>query len=335
MTTIKDLARELGVSAMTVSNVINGRHDKVSAATVERVHATMQRVGYVPNAPARALAAKRTNLLALVYHDPEPDQVRLSNPHDATFVGEVERNISASGRHLLFRVAEDVRRTAENLQTWRVDGAMLLGTFGPEVDDLIRRVQVPMVFVDNYSDSPHVYRVGIDDHEGGRLAGQHLVDTGHRDVAFVGPKIPESGVIRERYDGFRSAVSGNGIKMRRFACDSAYATGYRLGERLARATNRPDGLFVHSDISAIGLLHGVCDAGVDVPGDLSIIGFDDTPEADHTRPALTTIRQDVALKARRCVEVLDHLLDDDPSDEAPHETLGVELVKRSSVRDRR
>src|SRR5919106_860529 len=98
MTTVRDIAREAGVSAMTVSNVINGRHDKVSAATIERVRAIMERRGFVPNASARALSANRSHIVALVYRSSEHDDEPLANPHDAAFVGEVERRVSGTGR---------------------------------------------------------------------------------------------------------------------------------------------------------------------------------------------------------------------------------------------
>jgi len=331
MTTLRDIALEAGVSAMTVSNVVNGRHDRVSAATAERVRAIMERRGFIPNAPARALSANRSNIVALVYRsDLEP----LGNPHDAAFVGEVERQISGLGRHLMIRAAEDVIRTAAKLRTWRVDGAIFLGTLGSEVDDLRQHIDVPMVFVDNYSESPQVSKVGVDDLRGGYLAARHLLDAGHERLAFVGPHIDDVGVIRQRYNGFCRAIAESGLEpgtVRVIECDSRFQHGRDLAARLGDEAARPTGLFATADIIAIGLLNGFLSRGVRVPDDVSIIGFDDTPDSTHVFPALTTIRQDVASKAAAAVEMLVTLIGAGETASSERVTLDVELVPRATV----
>jgi LacI family transcriptional regulator len=335
MTTVRDIALEAGVSAMTVSNVINGRHDKVSAATIERVRAIMDRRGYVPNASARALSANRSNIIALVYRSSNDDGDPLANPHDAAFVGEVERQVSGSGRHLMIRAAEDIARTAANLRSWRVDGAIFIGTLGGEVDDLRRHLGIPVVFVDNYSRSPQVSKVGIDDFQGGFLAARHLLLAGHERLGFIGPHIEEVGVIRERYDGFRAALAEsapNHADITVLECSSRFQDGRDLATRLSDHPARPTGLFATADIIAVGLLNGFLGAGVTVPEEVSLVGFDDTPEATHVFPALTTIRQDVGMKAQAAVEMLIGLIDAEGS-ALPQErvTLEVTVVPRATV----
>lgn len=334
MTTVHDIAREAGVSAMTVSNVVNGRQHKVSAATVARVREVMDRLGYVPNATARALSANRSNLIALVYQAGAGGHEPLVNPHDALFIGEVERQLSAAGRHLMIREAEDVVRTAASLRAWGVDGAVLIGTIGSEVDDLRRSVDIPMVFVDNYSESPNVNTVGIDDFQGGFLAARHLLEAGHRRLGFVGPHVEDVGVIRERYAGFTAAVSESGaeeVDVRVMECHAMFQEGRELALRLRDDPDRPTGLFATADIIAIGLLNGFLSSGLRVPDDISLIGFDDTPESTHVFPALTTIRQDVAQKARAAVEMLIDLVEPQSSTVGERVTLGVETVRRATV----
>src|SRR5664279_4171158 len=148
VTTIRDIAAEAGVSAMTVSNVINGRTAKVSPATAERVRAIMLRQGFVPNGPATALSGNRSNIVALV-HAGKLGR-RQPSPHDSIFVDEVERRLSAAGRYLMIRSADDVALTAAELRSWRIDGAVILGTFTSDADEVQAKLAMPLVFVDNY-----------------------------------------------------------------------------------------------------------------------------------------------------------------------------------------
>lgn len=334
MTTVRDIAREAGVSAMTVSNVINGRYDKVSAATVRRVREIMDRRGFVPSASARALSRNSSNIVALVYQAEPAVSDPLGNPHDAAFVGEVERETSRSGRYLMIRAAENVVKTAVNLKSWRVDGAIFLGTIGDEVDELREHYDIPMVFVDNYSSSPEVYNVGIDDFRGGYLAGQHLLAAGHETFAFVGPEIDSAGVIRERYNGFSTAISEAGYApggITVIRCLPHFLEGLETARRLAGDPARPTGIFTTADIIAIGLLKGFLTSGVRVPQDVSLIGFDDMEETTHVMPSVSTIRQNVAAKARAAVQTLLGLIEGGSETLARRITLDVELVERETV----
>jgi LacI family transcriptional regulator len=334
--TLRDIAKEAGVSAMTVSNVINGRHTKVGPDTIKRVREAIEKLGFVPNASARVLTTERSNIIALVYPaDPEP----LANQHDAAFVGAVERQVSGGDRHLMIRAADDVVKAADNLRTWRVDGAVVYGTFGSEVDGLLhRRLKVPIVFVDNYSDSPDVDRVGINDYQGGRLAAQHLLAKGHRRLGFVGPSRHGPGVVHERFRGFEEVAMAAGATIRPFERGPRFEDGQELARELSTelasgpGTERdvPTGFFATADILAIGLLNGFLSSGVDVPGEVSVIGFDDIPQAVHGLHPLTTIRQDVGAKARAAVDRLLERIDSEakPGDRV---TLDVELVERGTV----
>lgn len=330
MTTIRDIAAEAGVSAMTVSNVINGRTTKVSPATAERVRTIMQRRGFVPNGVATALSANRSNIVALVHAGKVAR--RQPSPHDSIFVDEVERRLTASGRYLMIRSADEVAVTAAELRSWRIDGAVILGTFTTDADEVQSHLAMPLVFVDNYSTSPQVQRVGIDDFKGGLLAGRHLIGAGHRSLALVAPGVDQPGVIRQRYEGFRAALAEAGLPSDRLTlidCEPFFDDGVALGARLARTGDRPTGIFATADIIAIGVLKGLLDAGLAVPQDVSLVGFDDLPEARYVHPSLTTVRQDIPAKAEAAVATLLAMIDGAP----PGETvcLDVDLTERGSV----
>jgi LacI family transcriptional regulator len=332
--TLKDVAAEAGVSVMTVSNVLNGRRGKATAATTERVLAAVERLGYVRSGHARALSAAPSDLVALLYPPAAPGEVAFDNPHDAAFVSEVERQVSAGGRHLMVAATSEVESAAARLWSWRVDGAIFVRTFADEVDALRERHQIPMVFVDNYSQSPLVANLGIDDRGGGRLAGRHLVEHGHTRIAFVGPRNDVEGVVRQRYLGLRDALDGDGLTVRRedvLRCDASFEEGIRIAGVLAARGDRPTGVFATADVIAAGLLKGFAARGVWVPEEVSIVGFDDLPIARHMTPELTTIHQDIAAKARTAVDLLVRLVDDDAQEVGDRVELPVSLVSRGSV----
>lgn len=330
MTTIRDIAAEAGVSAMTVSNVINGRSAKVSPATAERIRTIMERQGFVPNGPATALSANRSNIVALVHAGKVAR--RQPSPHDSIFVDEVERRLSAAGRFLMIRSADDVALTAAELRSWRIDGAVILGTFASEADVVQAKLAMPLVFVDNYSTSTQVQRVGIDDFKGGLLAGRHLLESGHRRLALVAPGVDQPGVIRQRYAGFCAALTEAGIPqdgLELIDCEPFFDDGVALGAELAARTDRPTGIFATADIIAIGVLKGLVDAGLTVPDDVSLIGFDDLPEARYVSPSLTTVRQNIPAKAEAAVAALLGIIDGAPITETV--CLDVDLALRGSV----
>lgn len=330
MATMRDVAQAAGVSPMTVSNVLNGRRARVSPATVSLVEEAIARLGYVPNGAARALSARSSGIVALVYRSDGDDGPALANPHDSVLVGEVERWVSRAGRHLMIHAAEDVVSTAGSLRTWNVDGAIVLGVLAHEVDELRRLSDVPMVCVDT-TDGP-IATVGVDDVGGGHLAGAHLAGLGHRRLAFVGPDATIGGVIEDRYRGWRAGLAEHGVDdtvVIRTAT-SSFEAGLDAATRLLAAPDRPTGVFCTADILAVGLLKGLLGAGVRVPEDVSLIGFDDLPECRHLTPALTTVRQDVRAKGRSAVELLTQVMAAAGST-AVRTTLPVELVHRETV----
>jgi LacI family transcriptional regulator len=329
---MRDVAQAAGVSAMTVSNVLHGRSARVSTATVRAVEEAIARLGYVPNGAARALSARASGIVALVYPAADDGAPALSNPHDSVLVGEVERAVARSGRHLMILSSRDVLTTAASLRTWSVDGVIVLGIFAEQVHELRARAGVPMVFVD--TDAPGTSGVGIDDRLGGHLAGAHLGGLGHRAHAFVGPDATVGGVVQERHLGWSTALQERGVDARSAPTLTVAAASYDAGrtaaEHLLALPAPPTAVFCTADVLAVGLLHGLARAGVRVPHDVSVVGFDDTPECRYVQPALTTVRQDVGAKGRTAAELLDRLVAGDSTTPA-RTVLPVELVVRDST----
>ncbi len=251
--TLRDIAEEAGVSVMTVSNVVNGKSARVSQATIERVTRIVERRGYVPNAPARSLAAQQSHVIGVLVPVGEGDSLLMS-PHHTAVIGGVERQLRKHGYHLLLRGIADPAEVGDAVRGWSLDGAILLGFLDEEVDG-ITIDGVPMVAIDSYSSNPRTIGVRSDDVAGGLAAGRYLIEHGHRNVAFAAPHFTDVGVVRRRYDGFRRAFEEAGLdfeETRILEVPTTYEDGRRLAARLRAEHPEVTAVFATADILAIG-----------------------------------------------------------------------------------
>lgn len=331
--TLKDIANEAGVSMMTVSNVINGNRARVSPETIERVRRIVAERGYVPSASARSLAARASRLIGLLVPAADEDSLTLS-PHTGAILGQIERALRKRGYHLLLRGIAHPDEVGEALQSWSLDGAVLLGFLDEEIDAL--DVTVPVLAVDSYSPNRLATGVRSDDFEGGRIAAAHLLDLGHRDIVFAGPSFSDVGVVHQRYEGFRQAFADRGLSFsedRIATVNTTHASGHSLGTRLRAEFAKTTAVFATADILAIGIMAGLTDTGARVPGDVSVIGFDDLDISAIVTPKLTTVAQDIPTKAAMAVDLLLTAIEkrDRPAEPV---TLDVHLVERESTAPR-
>lgn len=311
MTTLRDVAALAGVSAMTVSNVVNGREDKVSAATRKRVHEAIRTLGYVPNAQARALAGASSRVLALVY-EAVPGRSALAAPYESLFVGACERAARGAGYALMLCGSSDEREMVGQLRSWNVDGAVVMATVRMTPAEFLDLAGVPGVFIDVHDAPGGITRVDVDDRGGARTVGRRLACLGHRRVAFVGPDAAGSAVVRERLDGLREGLvrGRRGERTRRvevIRADVGFDEGLAVGARLAsRGTDRPSAVFASGDVLALGVVSGLRGRGLAVPGDVSVVGFDGLEIGRYGEPSLTTVAQPVERKAEEAVTRLVH-----------------------------
>jgi len=303
--TIYDVARRAGVTAATVSNVVRGK-GSVGAQTRVRVERAIADLDYRPNLVARGLAHRRSSTLALLLPN-------IANPFYPEIALEVERIAGEQGYHLLLCNTRDdaVRGRAhlDSLSGHRVDGVLAMAG-GVRLCD-VRAVAargLPVVLCNwvEVEHDPLFPGVDVDFRHGGELAARHLLDLGHRRVAVVvqetaaGTHSPSHTC---RLDGFRAALAACAVALRDDeVCfgDGTLESGYRAAQALIARPGRPTALFVTNDIMALGATEAALDAGLRVPGDLSVIGFDDIALGAHVRPTLTTIaipKQELATKA--------------------------------------
>lgn len=335
MSSIRDVAAAAGVSRMTVSNVINGRHHKASQATIERVLQAIDELDYVPDAPARSLAANRSRMIGLVVHHPDEKRPLLENPHDALLLGAIEHAVSSAGFSFISASSPDVVATVRLLGSWRTDGLIVYGSVADEINELQRTQPRPLVFLDNYSHQPDVQVVGVDDVGGGLAAGRHLIALGHRRIAFAGALHSGLGVVGHRLQGLEQAAEevgsggegpvreseedpvgesvedpvGEPVSVLTVEADHHPLAPARVVQELLSLPDPPTAIVASSDVLAAEILGELRDRGVDVPGAISVVGFDDTAVARWVRPQLTTVAQDVRGKGRAAVSLLMELIE--------------------------
>lgn len=330
--TINDIARLAGVSKKTVSRVIN-RSPLLNEETRRRVDAVIAETGYVPNPQARALALRRNFLIGLVHDNPNAQMVLgmqqgilgvLADTEYELIVRPVNRGSQT--------MADDIRAF---LTRQRLHGIVLLPPISENdalaalCDELgCRYVRMGSAQLDQPE-----RMVGSNDREIVREATQFLIEQGHRTIGIVtGPQGFRSAF--ERRSGFREALAAAGIALPdALIVEGTYRfeSGVAAGHRLLDSRPRPTAIFASNDEMAAGVLHAARARGLDVPGDLSIIGFDDTSIAAHLWPPLTTVRWPIADMARAAAyKLLADTPDADAQAAAPSLFLST-LVKRASV----
>jgi LacI family transcriptional regulator len=322
------------VSLMTVSNVVNGNLGRVSPQTAARVEAAVAELGYVPNAAAQSLVARRTRLVGLLLPSGPDDASLLASPHDVAVTGAVEAALRHRDHHLMLRGVATARDVRDSVRRWSLDGIVVMGFTDEEVLDLDLPAGLPAVLVD-VSAGDGLAHVRSDDRAGGLLAGEHLTGLGHRRLLLCGPTDTTSRVVGERVAGFRAAARAAGLPDDAVRVEPALTTyddGVRLGTALAPRVRAGalTAVFATADILAAGVARGLIDAGLRVPQDVSVLGYDDTELARYVTPRLSTIAQDTTRKGHVAAELLLDLVTG--QDVRPRsELIAVDLTPREST----
>ncbi|MBN1138512.1 MAG: LacI family DNA-binding transcriptional regulator [Anaerolineae bacterium] len=302
---IKDIAKVAGVSHSTVSRAL-GDSPLVSAGTKARIQRLARDMGYSPDAQARSLVMGRTRTIGIVV-------TTIADP----FIGEIVQAVESTARDHGYTVilvssnAEPDREitAVEILRSKRVDGVIVTSSrVGALYHDYLERLGVPVVLINSHSQQGGLYTfaVNVDNRHGGCLATKHLIQLGHRRIAYVtGPA--DHGDDLDRLAGYRQALAEVGIPF-----DPALVapgTGRSDGGELALSLlcalqSPPTAVFCYNDVTAIGLIHAALQVGLSVPGDLAVVGFDDIPFASYIHPPLTTIAQPKLEMGKSAVEMV-------------------------------
>ncbi|MHC1785814.1 MAG: LacI family DNA-binding transcriptional regulator [Christensenellales bacterium] len=334
MKILKDIAREAGVSITTVHNVINSKPNRVSPELVTRIQEIIRRENYVPSMTARTLARSASSIIGVINHIVSPRSGGfMADPFHNIFIGSIEACTRDKGYFVMVRTIEDTLGLETICHIWNLAGIILAGMFRDEFFATVQRIGIPYVLIDSYVDSPEVCNVGLEDQKGGYLATRHLLEHGHRAIAFASPAIRENGVIQKRLLGYRQALAEFGVPFddsRIFVQGISVTDGVKLGRQLA-ARKELTGIFASADSLAAGIIAGLRDEGVPVPLEKSIVGFDDNYFCQITNPRLTTIHQDIEKKGILATEMMIAQLLGQPIPQRQI-VLPVSLVERESVR---
>lgn len=317
--TLEDVAQVAGVSRATVSRVINNTRN-VDAQLHEVVWRAITQTGYVPNRAARSLVTRRTDTIALVIsdsegHDDDPFRGRLlGDPFFGRVVGGLLSVLRPKGLQLSLQLvgSHEARvRLVGDLRQGQADGAVVLSLQPRDtLPGLLVESAVAAVLVGRPATPLPISFVDVANDAGAALAAEHLVGRGCRHIAMIsGPdEVPAS---QDRLTGFRRAMAKHGVAYFPTAAgDFTYRGGEAVMARLIRDHPDTDGVFVANDLMAQGALTALLDAGRQVPGDVAVVGFDDSSAALAARPALTTVRQPLEDMAARAAEVLLERVDD-------------------------
>jgi DNA-binding LacI/PurR family transcriptional regulator len=300
--TIYDVARVAGVSTASVSRALNGT-GQLSATTRAAIEAAVEQLGYRPNTIARSLVTKSTQTIAFLLPD-------ITNPFYAALVSGIQAYALAHDHTMLLCTTEgDAEREEQYLELLRakqVDGALVDGLVLPP-SRIARFVEdgFPIVCLDRDIAARSIPLVQVDNRLGGRIATEHLLELGHHTIAHV-TGARSLRISEDRLAGFRDAYAAIGMKPLELVADGRFTEegGYEATKTLLDKGIDFTAVFAANDLSAVGVLHALAEAGRRVPDDVSVVGFDDLRLSAYTAPPLTTVHQPAAEIAQRATEML-------------------------------
>jgi LacI family transcriptional regulator len=333
--TIRDVARQAGVSPMTVSRVINGGHF-VSEETRQHVEAVIRELGYVPNVMARGLSAQRTRILALIVPD-------VANPFFTLIVRGAEVLARQAGYRVILCNTENDREQewayVQAMLEHRVEGILIApaGDHSTDTLRLIEQQQVPYVLVDRSVQGVHCDVVQGDSVGDAYKLVEHLISHGHRRIAMIAG-VAGVSTSRDRQRGYREALEAAGIPLEpALIVDSDFNTegGYQAAQRLLWMPKRPDAIFAINNLVAVGVVRALRERRLSIPNDIALACFDDIEHAAVICPFLTVMQQPAESYGRIATDRLLARITGDASENAHSVILSAELIIRESSGPRR
>jgi DNA-binding LacI/PurR family transcriptional regulator len=341
--TMVDIARQAGVAPMTVSRVIN-ESGYVSAAMRAKVQQAVKELNYHPNGLARSLKRQRTQVVGILLPD-------IANPFSAQLVSGIQEMLMARGYSSFVCISERSAAREEAgiraLFDHRVDGIIVATRETPGGNELLARLteyRLPLVVVGRNWRHAQVDRVTADHGKGGYEATNYLIAAGHRRIGFVGVT-RANGAELQRFQGYLQALREHDIEVEdqlivgpEALAGPGYSTqqdGYQCMQRLLALPRKPTAIFARNDFTAMGAMCAIHDAGLRVPEDFSVVGFDNVPLAAYTSPPLTTVHQPTPEQGRQAATLLLERIEGDRARARREIILDCQLVVRASTTSRK
>ena len=339
--TILDIAAQAGVSPMTVSRVVN-ESGYVSAEVRVKVQRVVAELNYHPNGLARSLKRQSTQVVGLLLPD-------IANPFSAELATSMQTALLDKGYSSFITTSERSNKREQTalraLFEHRVDGVIVATRetkVGNELLRLLTERGLPMVLIGRTFNHPQVDRVTADHWKGGYEAVEHLIAQGHRRIGFVGATLTNGSGLR-RFQGYLDALREHGIPIQKNlivgpeqADGPSYSTqadGYEGMKKLLALKQRPTAVFARNDYTAIGAMLAASDAGLKIPADFAVAGFDNVPLSEYCAPPLTTVDQMTTEQGRQAAALLLERLSSAPPRERREVMLECRLIVRASTSD--
>ncbi|MDR3284798.1 MAG: LacI family transcriptional regulator [Treponema sp.] len=336
MVTIKDLARMAGVSPTTICNVLNDREHKMKAETLKKVQEVIKETNYVPNMGAKLLGNHGPRLIGVIISHIDTYNV-MRNPTFSETIGVLEQEFHRDGYFLMFYASASVEESLRIADSWNVAGLIVMGCQMDECSLFMRKTITPLVFIDSYfcDDGLPYVNAGLNDRHGGYLITKYLIEQGHRSIAYLSQGKPGRGVYYERRRGIQDAMEEQGLP---FGEDNVFTLDKDKDERAGFLRKNIDGLikkftalfFAHDRLAAESMLC-LQDMGINIPGDISLCGFDGSLYSSLCQPRLVTARQNIPDKAANAAALLMRLIRKEPLQQRIIQ-LDVSLVSGGSVK---
>ncbi len=319
--TSMDIAHRAGVSQATVSRVLRGS-PLVNAETRKRVEDAVRELNYKVDRHASSLRTQRAGTLALLlFEDPTPDDSHI-NPFFLSMLGSITRACARHGHDLLVsfqQLSDDWHADYED--SMKADGLILLGygdylAYESKLAHLVAQGTHFVRWGAVLQGQPGI-SIGCDNAEGGALAGRHLIERGRRQIAFLGDASTHFPEFFARYCGCDAALRQAGLRMNpalQVDASSTEQAGYDAAKMLIARGMPFDAVFAASDLIAIGAMHALKEAGLRIPEDVAVVGFDGTSMSRFSHPPLTTVVQDTSRAGELLVDTLLHLVRDEPAE---------------------
>lgn len=302
---ICDIAEELGLSTATVSNVLHGKTGKVSDETVKRVQALLEERQYIPSMAGILLAQNSSRIIGVVINDHEKYEGHtLEDVFIAASLNHLSTEIEKNGQFMMVKKTKDVEEIIRFASMWNLDGFVLIGFCNQDYMYLRSHMRIPFVVYDGYmGEARGIFNITIDNYDGGRQVGKYFRECGHKRALCISDN--EICVDKERYEGF---CEGFGAEHADFMLiPMQKKERWAFYEVHLKELCSYSAIFAVSDYYAIDLIHFLGEHGTAVPDEIAVAGFDDIPMCELVSPTLTSVRQDVALRAKIAVEKLREL----------------------------
>lgn len=337
--TIKDVAKAAGVSTASVSYVLNGKSDKVSNETIERIRHAIESLNYIPDYSARSLVKNQSKLIGVVIPQTEKHkQLIFENPFYSEIVSGIEGKLREYGYHLILSGVNQGESFLDVSIQRNLDGAILMGIYPEQFYEDLKRINIPIILIDSYINDSYFKRIGIDDEYGGYLATRYLIEKGHTNIGLITGAIRRDGVVEKRFLGYKRAMREANFFYNPdyvFEDSMSYEHGKETGKLIVNQYPEITAVFATADVVAFGAIKSFLDLGKKVPDDISVIGFDDIFMSNMFLPPLTTVRQEIAGKGAVAAEHLVRLMEKNNREgalEAEEVLLPLRIVERETVK---